>query len=322
MLTFVLRRLLVAIPVLFLASVLIFVFVRLSPGDPVELLLPPEARGAGSEQYRERLREEFGLDRPLPVQYLAWAGEMLQGNLGFSYVSSRPVLDMLLERLGPTATLMGTALVMSLLVAVPLGVLAALKRGGAVDRITSVAGLTAVSVPSFFLALMLIKIFALDLRLVPSAGMASTTSGSGGGLLDTLRHLILPAGTLALVLAGPHIRYIRQAMADTLSQDFMQTARAMGIRSRRKYFVLALRNALVPLTIVVFLELPMVIGGTVIIETIFAWPGMGRLLMTSITNLDYPVILGFTAIAGVAVLLSNLVADVLVAVLDPRTRRA
>ncbi|MEN3282260.1 MAG: peptide/nickel transport system permease protein [Solirubrobacteraceae bacterium] len=317
---FVRRRALVGLPVLLLVTILAFLLVRLAPGDPADLLIPPEARSGASAQTLAALRHSYGLDQSLPVQYWGWLRHALTGDLGTSYLSQQPVTTLMGQRAGASAMLMGAAMLASLAIGVPLGVLAALRRNRFMDRAISVVSMTAISIPNFFLAMIAISVFALSLGWLPSAGR--TTTGTGGGALDELRHLVLPAGVLACALIGPYMRFTRQAMLDALGEDYLRTARAMGIPARRRHLVHALRPALIPLVTAVFVQIPVLIGNTVVIERIFSWPGMGDLLLTSLDNQDYPVIVGFASVTGVVVFLANLLADLLAAALDPRIRHA
>ena len=313
MATYFLRRTLAAIPVLLLISVAIFVLVRLAPGDPVRMQMDPEMASADSG-FVERRRAELGLDRPVPVQYVAWAREVAQGNLGFSFVTRQPVLEMVGERLLPTVRLMGTGIGIALVVSIPLGIVAALRKNSYVDYAAAVVSLSAISIPSFFLGLASIFVFGLALGWLPTAGMGP------GGLVNSLRHLILPAGILGFALSGPLVRYVRSGLIDELNRDYIETAVAKGASRARVVIRHALRNSLIPLITVIAIYVPQLLAGAVVLEQIFAWPGMGRLVLTSISQRDYPVIIGFTMFVGVLVVTFNLLADLLYAVVDPRIR--
>jgi peptide/nickel transport system permease protein len=244
--------------------------------------------------------------------------EVTRGNLGFSYRGGQPVTDLILERIGPTLRLMATALTFAIALAIPLGVLSALKQYSWLDYLVTILGFAAVSVPSFFLALGLIYIFALKLRWLPHAGM--NTVGTTPELGDSLRHIILPALALGVAQAAPFIRYVRSSMLESIHQDYINVARAKGLNERTVIGGHALRNVLIPLVTIVAIEVPGLFGGTVIIEQIFSWPGMGTLTINSVFDRDYPVIMGITLIGAVMIVLSNLLADILYAVIDPRIR--
>jgi peptide/nickel transport system permease protein len=312
------RRILISIPVLIGITVLSFVFVRLAPGDPVRMMVNPEYMAGGAEEYIARRRAELGLDQPLPIQYLAWVSEVARGNLGYSFFDRRPVGDILKERVWPTTELMGAALLLALIVGVPLGLIAAVKQYSVLDYASAVVSLATISTPSFFLGLAAIYIFSLKLNLLPTSGMF--TAGGERNWLDDLHHLVLPAIILGLNLAGPFVRYSRSSLLEVVRQDYLTTAHAKGLQSRLVIARHALPNALIPLITVVALQIPALFAGAVVIEQIFSWPGMGQLALASITQRDYPVLMGFTMIIAVLVLLSNLLADMAYAVVDPRIR--
>jgi ABC-type dipeptide/oligopeptide/nickel transport system permease component len=312
------RRILISVPVFFAITMLSFGFVRLAPGDPVRMMVNPEYMAGGAEEYIARRRAELGLDQPVPIQYLAWSAEIARGNLGYSYHDRRAVVDILKERVWPTTKLMATALLVALLLGVPLGIVAALRQYSALDYGSAVLSLATISTPSFFLGLAAIYVFALKLDLLPTAGMF--TAGAPYSLGDDLRHLILPAGILGLNLAGPFARYARTSMLEVIRQDYLTTARAKGLRDRLVVVRHALPNTLIPLITYVGYQVPVLCGGAVVIEQIFTWPGMGQLALASITQRDYPVLMGFTMTIAVLVLISNLLADVAYAVVDPRIR--
>jgi ABC-type dipeptide/oligopeptide/nickel transport system permease component len=312
------RRALISVPVLLGITVLSFSFVRLAPGDPVRMMINPEYMAGGAEEYVARRRAELGLDQPLPVQYVAWLAEVGRGNLGYSFFDRRPVGDILKERVLPTIELMGTALLLALVVGVPVGLLAAIRQYSALDYASAILSLATISTPSFFLGLAAIYIFSLKLNLLPTSGMF--TAGSPRSIGDDLHHLVLPAAILGLNLAGPFTRYARSSLLEVIRQDYLTTARAKGLQSRLVIVRHALPNALIPLITVVGIQVPQLFAGAVVIEQIFSWPGMGQLALASITQRDYPVLTGFILIIAVLVLISNLLADVAYAVVDPRIR--
>lgn len=315
---YLLQRLAVSVPVLLGITLATYFIINLAPGDPVSALINPETVAAFGPGYLEQQKEALGLNEPLPVRYLLWLKELVQGNLGFSLVDRQPIAHKLAERVGPTLKLMVTAQAVALAIAVPVGVFSALKQYSLLDYLATVAGFATISIPSFFLSLAAIYLFALKLGWLPTAGMA--TVGQEASLLDALRHLILPALVLGLAEAAPLIRYTRSSMLEVVRQDYVTTARAKGLRERAVIYRHALRNALIPLITVVALGLPRLLGGTVIVEAVFAWPGMGTLAITAVRGRDYPVIMAINLMSAVLILASNLLADVVYAVVDPRIK--
>ncbi len=317
MFAFVARRLIISVLVLFGISILLFAMLRWMPGDPTEALLDPLSFTGDREAALTDLRRRLGLDRSLIVQYFSWLREVLQGNLGYSYVDGRPVTEILGDRLGATARLMTASVIIGLLVGVPLGIVAAMRKNSMVDYVSSAGSLLMISVPSFFTALVGIYVFGIKLGWLPTSGQ--NTPGQTG-LLDSLEHLILPASILGLSLAGPYMRYVRSSLLEVLSQDFLVTARSKGLTRRRVVVRHALANALIPLITVMAVQLPALFGGAVVIEQMFAWPGMGRMALDAVNARNYPIILGFVMFVAILVLLSNLAADVMYAIVDPRVR--
>lgn len=317
MLRYLLRRLLIAIPVLFGILFLAFIMTRSLPGDPLLMMMNVEEFNA-SEEYLEQRREQLGLDQPVPVQYVAWVGEVFQGNLGTSFHRREPVLDLIGGRIGPTVLLTGSSVLLALLIGVPTGVFAAIKQNSWFDYTSATGSMLAISIPNFFLGLMAIFFFSLQLGWLPTGGLYSL--GTEPTLWNRIHHLIMPAGVLSAVLIGPYVRYTRQSMLDVLRQDYITTATAKGVPRRSILIFHGLRNALVPLTTVIAIQIPALLAGTVIIETIFTWPGMGQLVLEGITRRDYPIIIGVVVVSAVLVMIFNLIADLLAAILDPRIR--
>jgi ABC-type dipeptide/oligopeptide/nickel transport system permease component len=312
------RRLLISVPVLLGITILGFAFVRLAPGDPVRMMINPEYMAGGAEEYIARRRAELGLDKPLPIQYVAWLSEVARGNLGYSFFDRRPVGDIIKERVVPTVELMGTALLLALAIGVPLGLLAAIKQYSVLDYTTAIVSLATISTPSFFLGLAAIYVFSLKFNLLPTSGMF--TAGAPRTIGDDLHHLVLPAAILGLNLAGPFVRYARSSLLEVIRQDYLTTARAKGLQHRLVILRHALPNALIPLITVVAIQVPALFAGAVVVEQIFSWPGMGQMALASITQRDYPVLTGFILVIAVLVLTSNLLADIAYAVVDPRIR--
>jgi peptide/nickel transport system permease protein len=317
MAAYMIRRTLVSVLVLFVISIGIFTLVRLAPGDPVDMMVAVESRGPGSEQFIAAKRAELGLDQPLPVQYGIWLRDAVQGDLGYSISNSRPVAEMIGERVGPTVYLMTLSLLLALLISIPLGLLSAVRKGKLADYTATAVTLGAISMPAFFIAILCIYVFSLKLGLLPSAGMSDPANPSFG---DSLLHLIMPMTILGFSSSGGFTRYIRSSVISELRADYVRTAEAKGAGRTRVLSRHVLRNALLPLITVVALSLPYLLAGAVVIETVFAWPGMGQLAVNAVGRRDYPIIIGFAMIAAILTLLSNLIADLLYTVVDPRVR--
>src|SRR5690348_6231853 len=271
-----------------------------------------------SPEQEQRLRTSLGLDQPLPVRYVLWLTQALQGNLGYSYNTHQPVLQRIGERVAPTLELMGAALVVSTLLGMLLGIIAAVKVYSVWDYLVGVVSLLGFSIPSFFLALIALYVFAANLQVLPAFGMSS--SGQPPSLGDNLYHLILPVLVLSIELMATLTRYTRSAMLEVLRADYVTTARSKGLANLTVIGRHAFRNALLPLITVVSLRLPVLVGGAIVVEAVFQWPGMGQLSVQAIQQRDYPVLMGLTIMISIIVLLANLVADVLYACADPRIR--
>lgn len=307
---YILKRILIAIPVLIGITVIDYAIMCLA-GSPLEMLQGPRV----SEGALEAKRIAMGLDKPFYIQYFVWLGQLLHGNLGYSVKSYQSVSSMIGSHLGPTLLLMGVSLLASLLIAVPAGIYSAVHQYSKGDYAVVTASFLGSSVPGFFLSLLLIYIFTVKLRLLPSSGMV--TLGTGGGAADVARHMVMPVIVLAASMAGSNIRYIRSAVLEILQQDYLRTARAKGIGRFQVIYKHALRNALVPIVTVIGMEIPMLFGGAIIIEQVFSWPGLGLMTMSAISNRDYPVIMGVCLLSAVVVLVGNLVTDILYALADP-----
>ena len=317
---YLLRRLVVSLPVLIGITLATYFIINLAPGDPVSALVNPEILASAGPGYLEQQRELLGLNKPVPVRYALWLKELASGNLGFSLIDRQPISHKIAERIWPTLRLMTVALLISIIIAIPLGVLSAIRQYSFIDYLSTVLGFTAISIPSFFLSLAMIYVFALKLSWLPTAGMA--TVGKPPSFPDALRHLILPATVLGLAEAAPLIRYTRSSMLEVIRQDYVTTARSKGLNERIVIYRHALRNALIPLVTVIALNLPRLLGGTVIVEAIFAWPGMGTLAIVAVRGRDYPVIMAINLISATLILASNLLADIIYAVVDPRIKYA
>jgi len=313
---YILRRIVISIPVLFGITLVTYLIVSLAPGDPVSAMVDPEQAAVLGPGWMEQQRAELGLDKPLPVRYGLWLKEVVTGNLGYSFSDRQPVGDKISERIWPTLKLMLTVQLLALAIGVPIGVLSAIRQYSLLDYAATIFGFATISIPAFFLALAGIYLFAIQLRWLPSAGMA--TIGQPPSLVDSVKHLILPATVLGLAQAAPLIRYTRSSMLETVRQDYVRVARAKGLSERVVISRHALRNALIPLVTVVALTLPQLLGGTIIIEQIFSWPGMGTLAIKAVRARDYPTIMAINLLGAVLVLVSSLVADVIYAWVDPR----
>ena len=316
----ILRRLLALVPLMWLVATLTFVVVQAAPGSYADTIDNPRL----SPETREQISARYGLDRPPLEQYLSWLGAVATGDLGISFMYKQPVSTVLARALPPTLLLAGAALIFDLVLGLVLAVAAARRPYGWVDRLTSILSLGLYGIPSFWLAGLFILVFSLLLGWFPASHMHSVDAARLTGLprlADLLRHLVLPAVCLGLVGAAGTARYLRATLLDVRSSRFMLAARARGITERRLLWVHALRPALLPVVTLLGLSLPILVSGSVVIETIFSWPGMGQVAYNAARARDIPLILGATLIGAAAVILGNLVADVLYAVVDPRTRK-
>ena len=309
----ILHRILHALLVLLVVSLITFGLIMTAPGGP-SILLDPDLTPAD----RACLRQDLGLDQPAPVQYLKWVGNAVYGDLGRSLVQKRKVAEMIGERVPATTVLAGAGLVLTLLVGIPLGVVAATRPGSLVDRVATIACGVGMAIPGFWFGIMLIILFAVWLRLLPSAGMY--TPGLSGTPADLLRHLVMPTLVLATFSLPQVTLFTRASLIETLRQDFVRTARAKGLDRRRILYRHALRNSLIPVLTIIGLLVPRLVGGAVITETVFAWPGMGRLSADAAFGRDYPLIMGITLVMSVVVIVSNLLTDIAYTVVDPRIR--
>ncbi|USB31670.1 ABC transporter permease [Paenibacillus sp. YPG26] len=310
--SYIVRRLFIAVPVFFGITVLSFLIMNLAPGNPVDMLINPNI----PKELLELKREKLGLNDPLYVQYANWLGGILRGDLGYSFSSYAPVSELIGKRIGPTLLLAAASLLIGLLIAIPVGVISAVKRNSKLDYFLTGMTFLGISIPPFFLGLGLIYITGIQLKWLPTGGIS--TLGGDGGTGDVLLHMILPVTVLGAAIAGKKVRYVRASMLEVLDQDFLRTARAKGLRELVVTNKHALRNALIPVIAVVGAEIPLLLGGSIVIEQVFQWPGIGQLTMEAILSRDYPVLMGLNLIAACVVLLINLFTDVLYAAADPR----
>lgn len=308
----VVRRLLALVPVLFGICLLSFGLLAMIPGDPVIAMLGPEADPASIAT----LRAKYALNQPLPLRFISWLGHVLQGDLGRSIQTGRPVLSMIGHALVPTIELALAALLVSLLIAIPAGVLSAARRNGVGDFVGSLLALCGLSLPSFWLGILLIIGFSITWPLLPSSGYAPLFSQPW----DAIRHLVLPAITLGAGLAAATMRMTRAQMIETLSADYIRTAVAKGVSRRRIVWVHALRNALLSVVTLIGLQLGQLLSGVFITESVFSWPGIGKLTVDAIFARDYPVVQGTVLVTATLFVLINLGTDLLYGVLDPRQR--
>ncbi len=313
-LKYLLLRILGTIPLLLGVSLILFAVLHLAPGSPLDIYTD---NPAVTREALERIRVSLGLDQPLHIQYFSWIKSFALGDWGYSIRTSRPALQEALERLPATLVLSGSAFAIALLIALPLGIVSAVRRYSFIDHAATLFSFIGISMPVFWLALMMQLLFAVQLHWLPSAGV--TTIGDGS-FLDRLRHLILPASVLSLAFIAGWSRYIRSSMIEVLSLDYVRTARSKGLSERRVTYRHALKNALIPVVTVVALDLAGLFSGAVITETVFAWPGLGRLFIESMNGRDYPVLLGLLMFGSFMLIFVNLLTDLLYAVLDPRVR--
>lgn len=310
MTAYLLRRLLLMLPVAFLVTVGVFLLIHLSPGDPALIILGEDR----SPQAIAQIHQELGLDKPLYVQYVIWLDHIAQGDWGRSITTHQPVAIAITERLPATFELGITALVWSLLVAIPLGTIAAVRRGSVADQLASGVTVAGVSIPNFFIGIVLIFVLSVSLRLFPFGGYVPFFQDP----LESLHHVALPAIALGTAGAAINMRFTRSSMIEVLSHDYIRTAWAKGASWRRVVFVHALKNALIPVVTIVGLQIGGIIEGAVVTETVFTWPGVGRLAVESIFNRDYTVVQGIVLVAAFSYMSANLLVDLVYAWLDPR----
>jgi peptide/nickel transport system permease protein len=311
--SFLLRRAAHALTVVFVVCTVTFLLVHLAPGGPAVLADPKL-----TQEEQAAIEERLGLDQPIPVQYGIWISRVARGELGESFLYQVPNRRAIAERLPNTVLLAGSALLLSVLLAVPLGLLSAIHRGGVVDRVVSGVVFLAMAVPTFWLAILAIFTFAVAFPVFPAGG--ATTAGAAGGIVDRLSHLVMPAVVLAAVTTAELLRYMRSSAQTALAQPFIRVARAKGLRDRTVAWRHVLRNALVPVVTALGIQLPRLVGGAAITETVFAWPGLGRLGIQAALGRDYPLVMAITLFVSAAVVVVNLFIDVLYLWIDPRIR--
>jgi len=310
MTTYVLRRLLLMLPVAFLVTVGVFMLIHLTPGDPALILLGEDR----SPQAIAQIHQQLGLDKPLYVQYVIWIGRLGHGDLGRSITTNQPVATAIGERLPATIELGLVALLWSLAVAIPLGTIAAVRRGSLADQVATGITVGGVSIPNFFIGIVLIFVLSVSFRMFPFGGYVPFTQDP----LENLRHVVLPAIALGTAGAAINMRFTRSSMIEVLNHDFIRTARAKGASWKRVVFIHALKNALIPVVTIVGLQIGGIIEGAVVTETVFTWPGVGRLAVESIFDRDYTVVQGIVLLAAFSYMVANLMVDLVYGWLDPR----
>ena len=315
--TYVIRRLLYAIPTLFGISVIVFLITRLAPGDPIRLY----TFGAlnVTEEDILGLRAYYGLDQPLAIQYVNWISKVVRGDFGMSLIYHQPALGLLFERMGATLQLAFTALFLQLAIGIPLGVMAALRRGSWVDNVVRVFGVIGHAIPQFWLGLMAIILISVTLRLLPSQGVL-TVGKDIWDIPDRIRHIIMPAFVLALAGIANYSRYLRTETLDVISQDYVRTAHAKGLAERTVIYVHALRNALIPMVTALGGLLAVLVSGALVVEQVFTWPGVGQFTYAAARAKDYPVIMAGVMVASTLLVLSYLLRDIAYAIVDPRIK--
>lgn len=315
MLSYIARRMLQSVPLLIGVSIIGFGLMHLAPGGPLAVYtLNPTI----TSQDIDRIRIVLGLDQPVYIQYFKWASGMFTGNWGHTFFGGRPVLDVILERLPATFLLMGCALSLAMLIGATIGVLGAVRRYSVFDMLATSGAMVALSFPTFWFGLMAIYFFAVHLGWLPSGGMFEL--GEEDNIIDLLRHLVLPVMVLALVITAVWSRYTRSSFLEVLHQDYMRTAKAKGLRAHERLLRHALPNALKPLIALLGVQLPELFSGALVTETIFGWPGMGRLFVDALSMKEYPILMGMIMFTAMFVIVGNLLADIAIAWIDPRVR--
>lgn len=304
MTAYIIKRSLLAVPVLIITALLVFLALHLSPGDPVDVIVGPIA----PQHIRDRVRTQLGLDKPLPVQFIIYMGNIVRGDLGQSILSKRPVSELIVQKLPITAELGLAAFIVAYLLSIPLGAIAALNRNSFFDWFTMVLALIGVSIPGFWLGLILIYTFAVNLKWLPPTGY------------DSLKHLIMPALALGLPRVGRIARITRSSLLEVIDQDYIRTARAKGLGERAVVLRHALRNSLIPIISLMGLDLGYIVGGSVVIESVFARAGIGDMMLRAIYSRDFPVLQGGMFVLALAIILGNIIADLTYMIIDPRIR--
>lgn len=314
---FLFKRIIIAIPIFLGITIIVFTLSNLAPGGPVDTLA---SSGHMTVEEYNQLIVQYGLDKPVCHRYLIWLGNLLRGNFGISYRTNQPVWELISERCVPSLILTGSGFILAILISIPLGTLSAYKPYSVWDNLASAVAFIGSSTPSFFISLVCIYFFAVKLKLLPVLGMY--TSGGSGNLGDLLYHLILPSFIIMIQLVGPFIKQTRGSVLEVMNEDYVKTARSKGISEGRVMMKHALRNAWTPIITTMGLQIPFLIGGAVVTEQIFSWPGLGTLMLLSINARDYNTVMGVTVLISVVVLAANILLDLLYSVLDPRIKHS
>lgn len=328
----ILERTLVSIPIIFGVAVVVFLFMRLMPGDPVDIMMG--RGGSVSTGEIEQLRSEFNLDKPLPVQLWLFLKDAVRGDLGYSYVQKTPVIDLIKDRLPATIELALAALIFTIVVALPIGIMSAVWQNSLLDRLSMAGAFLGISMPGFWLGIILILLFAVRLHWLPVEGridydthlvtgtgffiLDSILTGNHAALISTLKHLVLPGITLGAAEAAVVARVIRSSMLETLRSDYVILARSKGVSEWGVVLKHALRNALIPTVTVFGLQVGVLLGGNMIVETVFSWPGLGRMVVNAIFARDFPLVQGSVMVYAVTFVIVNLIVDVLYTYLNPK----
>lgn len=315
MFKYILKRLLYAIPVFLGITFVVYVLINLAPGGPLGILA---SSGEMSFSDLEAMKISLGLNKPIVIRYFLWLGDLFQGELGISYRTSQEVSMMISQRIMPSLMLTGAGIIGAILIGVPLGIVSACRPNSIWDHISTFVAFIGASVPNFFLSLLLIYVLAVKLKLFPTSGMYSP--GGTRDAADLLRHMVLPAFVCGIQPIGNYIKQTKSSVLEVLNEEYIKTARSKGLTNAVIVMKHAFRNALIPIVTTISLSIPFLIGGAVVTEQIFAWPGIGSLMITAITSRDYPVLMGVAVLICVTVLAANLILDLIYAVLDPRIK--
>ena len=312
---YMIRRFLTLFPVLIAVTLLVFTLIHLAPGDPFAYIFSPQQGEEFQTELKEMYIKKWGLDKPIWQQYIMWLSNAFRGDLGYSYMTGRPVTELVFGRIPRTLELAFSSLIMALMMAIPLGVLSAVRHGSVFDRFVTSFSVMANSMPSFWVGIIMITIFAVELRLLPTSG-----AGLGMGLLAHLKSLVLPMTVLGLSRLGMLTRMVRNSVLEILNEDYIVTARAKGLKEYLVIYKHALRNALLPVVTLIGLSLAFILSGSVLIETVFSWPGMGKFFVLQANRRDYTTLMGVNLIVSLTILAAMLVTDITYALLDPRIR--
>ncbi len=315
------KRLLQAIPLLLGIATITFFITHLAPGDPMDMYLEPRMQRQMDPEVIELIRQKYGLDQPVHIQYVKWLGNLVQGDLGESFRHRRPVTTLIAERVPYTLQLSILALLFDALIGIALGIISAVKQYSVLDKSVTVSSLIIYSIPGFWLALMLVMVFSVNLGWFPTSQTRSLDYEMltfWGKLADRLWHLVLPVFVLGIASAAGTARYMRNRLLEVLSEEYVLAARARGLREKTVILKHALRNAMIPILTIYGMSIPFLLGGAVLIENVFAWPGLGKLGVEAVGGRDYPVIMATTMMSAVLVVLGNLMADITYAAVDPR----